>query len=101
GPGGHLWGAVNIPLRQLPNRLTTLRPLADHPLLVYCRRGPCGQQGAEELRAAGFTLAVLLDGGIDQWVAEGFGTVRPGTPAHDRGNREQAQQPEQPPPGTR
>jgi rhodanese-related sulfurtransferase len=91
GPLGHLWGAVNIPLAELESRLGGLHRLVQQPLLVYCGRGSCGIDAMVHLEAAGFSLAVLLDGGIDEWVADGFGTLRPGSPGHDAREREQMQ----------
>lgn len=88
GPLGHLWGAVNIPLDQLEGRLGGLQRLVQQPLLVYCGRGSCGVDAMIHLEAAGFSLAVLLDGGIDEWVADGFGTLKPGTQGHDERERE-------------
>lgn len=88
GPLGHLWGAVNIPLDQLEGRLGGLRRLVQQPLLVYCGSGPCGVDAMVHLEAAGFSLAVLLDGGIDAWVDDGFGTLKPGTPGHDARERQ-------------
>ncbi|HEV8240612.1 MAG TPA: rhodanese-like domain-containing protein [Thermoanaerobaculia bacterium] len=87
GPLGHLWGAVNIPLDQLEGRLGGLRPLVQQLLLVYCGRGSCGVDAMVHLEAAGFSLAVLLDGGIDAWVEDGFGTLEPGTRGHDESER--------------
>ncbi len=91
GPLGHLKGAVNIPLDTLEGRLAGLRRLVQQPLLVYCSRGRCGEDAMVHLEAAGFSLAVLLDGGIDEWIRDGFGTVRPGTGDHDQRDRERQQ----------
>jgi len=88
GPLGHLWGAVNIPLDQLEGRLGGLRRLVQQPLLVYCGSGTCGVDAMVHLEAAGFSLAVLLDGGIDAWVEDGFGTLEPGTQGHDERERQ-------------
>ena len=83
GPLGHLFGAVNIPVDQLEARLGGMPRLAREPLLVYCSRGPCGAEAMQHLKAAGFSLAVLLEGGIEAWIDGGFGTLRLGTEGHD------------------
>lgn len=75
GPVGHVKGAYNVPLEELPQRLLELVVLKDRTFLVYCGHDECGAQGLTILLEAGFRQAVLMDGGIDAWVMGGFGTV--------------------------
>lgn len=72
----NLPGSTLIPLRQLPARLGELDPRAD--LVVYCHVGARSRQAVELLRAAGFTHARNLAGGIDAWAVE----VDPGMPRY-------------------
>lgn len=58
-------GAVNIPLGQLARSLEQLNPA--QPLVVFCRRGIRSLQAVHILRAAGFTTARSLHGGINAW----------------------------------
>jgi rhodanese-related sulfurtransferase len=81
GETGHIRRARNIPLARLPFRLLEIGPFRDETLLVYCGPGDCGPQGMEILKASGFEDAVLMDGGIDAWIREGFKTVLPTTAA--------------------
>lgn len=83
GPVGHVKGASSIPLDELPDRLRALVPLKDRTFLVYCGHDDCGERGLEILLAAGYREAILMDGGIDAWVMDGFGTVTgPPPPIH-------------------
>jgi len=75
GPVGHIRGARNVPLDELPLRLSELAGLKPRTFLVYCGHDDCGLRGLKILREAGFDEAVLMDGGIDRWVNAGFGTV--------------------------
>jgi rhodanese-related sulfurtransferase len=75
GPIGHVKGARNVPLEELPSFLERLAPLKDRTFLFYCGHGECGEEGLEILRRAGFREAILMDGGIDAWVMDGYGTV--------------------------
>lgn len=75
GPIGHVKGARNVPLDELAESLAALAPLKDRTFLLYCGHGECGDAGLEILLAAGFREAVLMDGGIDAWVTDGYGTV--------------------------
>ena len=64
----HLDGATLIPLMTLPARVGELDPRAE--LVVYCHHGMRSQQAVEFLRAAGFSHARSLAGGIEAWAEE-------------------------------
>jgi len=64
----HLDGAQLIPMRELPGRLAELDPLGD--LVVFCHHGSRSLAAVEFLRAAGFSHARSLAGGIDGWAEE-------------------------------
>jgi rhodanese-related sulfurtransferase len=80
GPLGHLRGARNIPLAELPVRYLELLDLASRTFLVYCYRDECEPAAMDFLLAYGFTDAMLIDGGIEAWIDDGFGTVGAGAP---------------------
>lgn len=61
--GGHLPGAVLIPLQQLEARLAEVP--RDHPVVVYCQSGGRSAQAATMLAAAGYDVHDL--GGIGNW----------------------------------
>jgi rhodanese-related sulfurtransferase len=75
GPIGHVKGAWSVPLEELRTRLLQLAPIKDRTFLVYCGHDDCGEEGLEIFLRAGFREAILMDGGIDAWVMDGFGTV--------------------------
>jgi rhodanese-related sulfurtransferase len=77
GETGHLRSAQNIPLERLPFRLLEIGPHREQTILVYCRADDCGEKGMAILIASGFQDAVLMAGGIDAWIREGFKTVLP------------------------
>ena len=54
-----------IPLGELPARLDELRQ--DEEIVLLCKSGARSAHAAELLRAAGFTRAYNLEGGIDAW----------------------------------
>jgi rhodanese-related sulfurtransferase len=73
---GHLLHAWNIPLSRLPYRLLDLSPYREETFLVYCRgNDSCGADAMRILVASGFDDAVLIDGGIERWIREGYKTV--------------------------
>jgi rhodanese-related sulfurtransferase len=91
GETGHLRRALNIPLSRLPGRLLEISAWREETVLVYCRaKDPCGEEGMAVLVTSGFEDAMLIDGGIDGWIEEGFKTELPAGLA--------GQRPEEPPP---
>lgn len=77
GETGHLRRAQNMPLDRLPYRLLEISSFRDDTILVYCGSAECGDRGMQILRASGFEDAVLMDGGIEGWIRQGFKTVLP------------------------
>jgi rhodanese-related sulfurtransferase len=78
GETGHLRRALNIPLDRLSFRLLEISAWRQETVLVYCRTGdPCGEEGMAILLSSGFEDAMLIDGGIDGWIREGFKTELP------------------------
>lgn len=49
--GGHVQGATNVPVDELPRRLDEVP--ADRPIVVYCRSGARSARAAKALAAAG------------------------------------------------
>ena len=70
---GHLQGAINIPLSDLPLRIGGLDP--NRPILVYCQTGYRSAQASAILVKAGFTQVYNMDGGITAWINSGYPTV--------------------------
>jgi phage shock protein E len=52
--GGHLPGAINLPVQDLDRHLADVGP-RDGEVVVYCRSGHRSSQATEVLRAHGFT----------------------------------------------
>lgn len=66
---GHIAGSVNIPLNELPSRMSELP--TDQPVVLYCRSGNRSAQAADILRRAGYNQIYDL-GGIISWTAAGL-----------------------------
>jgi rhodanese-related sulfurtransferase len=67
---GHLRGAINIPIEELPDRMSELSP--GRQIITYCRGEYClfADEAAALLRANGFDV-VRLEGGWPEWQTEG------------------------------
>lgn len=55
----------NIPLKDLPNRLSELNK--DQEILIYCRSGGRSMQACQYLAEQGFTNVTNLTGGVLAW----------------------------------
>lgn len=106
GPLGHINGARNLPLSELRDRIRDLNDLRGRTFLVHCQRDECNGEAMEFLLAHGLEDAVLVDGGIEAWLADGFGTVEfsgdgaglPGRGRHRRSSTRHRAEAETPPP---
>ncbi len=70
-PPGHLPGAINIPLPELPGRVTELAAQA-RPVVLVCKTDRRSAKAAETLLAAGMTDVAVLRGGTDGWHQRGL-----------------------------
>lgn len=74
---GHLKGAKRVTVTEagfLAKAKATLDP--KKPVLVYCKSGKRSAKAAKELREAGFTPVLELDGGIAAWEKAGRPLVK-------------------------
>lgn len=67
--GGHIEGAVNIPLDSLEQHLDEIPQ--DQPVVIYCRSGNRSATAARQLAQAGYTDIYDL-GGIIAWQNQGL-----------------------------
>ena len=67
GPLGHVADAVNLPVGELPSRLSEINALRDKPVVLVCRTDKRSAAAAQMLRAAGFAKVSVLRRGMEQW----------------------------------
>jgi rhodanese-related sulfurtransferase len=72
GPLGHIAGAQNLPIEQLPNRIHELETLKDRLVVLVCRTDKRSAMAAASLQAAGFRDVRVLRGGMQQWNRDGL-----------------------------
>lgn len=69
---GHLPGAKHLPRGQLELRVDKELPDPAARILTYCQIGRVSTLAAATLRQMGYTRAVALDGGYNEWVKAGL-----------------------------
>ena len=69
---GHIETALNIPLGELPGRLTEIKARRDQPVIVVCKTDKRSASAATLLSAAGFGDVRVLRGGMERWRRDGL-----------------------------
>lgn len=64
--GGHMKGAIHIPVQELAARADELKKHGDREIVCYCQSGSRSLMGAARLKKLGYRTA-SLDGGIAEW----------------------------------
>ena len=72
GPLGHISGARNVPIDELPHRVGELDAFVDMPVVLVCRTDKRSAAAATVLRGAGFSHAQVLRGGMERWNRAGL-----------------------------
>jgi rhodanese-related sulfurtransferase len=67
GSTGHITGALNIPLGELPQRLSEARVPDGIVIVLVCLTDKRSAKAAEVLRAAGMRSFYILRGGMLLW----------------------------------
>jgi rhodanese-related sulfurtransferase len=67
---GHISGARQMPVEQLPKASETLKKHREKPVIVYGADETSGPVVVRKLAAQGFTKAFCLRGGLAHWRAE-------------------------------
>jgi rhodanese-related sulfurtransferase len=70
-------GAKLIPMGQIAKRLAELPKPADGPLYIICNTQNRSARIVEQLRAAGYTNASYVMGGMSAWASRGWPMVKP------------------------
>jgi uncharacterized membrane protein YdjX (TVP38/TMEM64 family)/rhodanese-related sulfurtransferase len=76
GEQGHIDGAVNIPLEELPQRMAELGDYLERPVVIVCRTDRMSAKAAVLLTEEGFTDVHVVRGGMTKWNEAGLPVKR-------------------------
>lgn len=68
---GHVPGAWNTPLLDLPDRMSELPDDRDSPVLAICQRGNLSLSAVLYLKSLGYENAWSVNGGTNAWADSG------------------------------
>lgn len=69
---GHIQGALNVPLNELPDRLASLKLSPSQEIVVHCQRGGRAASAESILRESGYTQVRDLSGHMEAWKGGGY-----------------------------
>jgi len=72
GPLGHIPGARNLPLNELPRYIAELGSLTEKPIVLVCHADKRSASAAALLGDAGFRDVAVLRGGMVRWTEAGL-----------------------------
>ncbi len=73
---GRITGAINIPLNSLKSRVSELKKFQDKQIIVADKMGQHSAMAIKQLNEEGFTNAVRLNGGLNDWKASNLPLVK-------------------------
>jgi uncharacterized membrane protein YdjX (TVP38/TMEM64 family)/rhodanese-related sulfurtransferase len=76
GEQGHIEGAMNVPLEELPQRLGELMAYRERPLAIVCRTDRRSAKAVRLLARAGFADVHAVRGGMTRWLDAGLPVTR-------------------------
>lgn len=68
---GHIKGAINVPVTELPDKLASLKLAPTQEIVVHCERGGRAKTAEGILRESGYTQVRDLSGHMEAWRAGG------------------------------
>lgn len=83
GPHGHIKGALNMTLEELPDRLAEVRDMAADAIITVCRTDRRSASAANRLRDLGVENLSVLRGGMVRWNQLGYEVEEKPGPTRD------------------
>ena len=69
---GHVPGAINVPYDQVADRVEEFAAFRDADVVVYCQSGKRASMAAADLKTAGFSRVLDLEGHMQGWKEQGL-----------------------------
>lgn len=88
GEQGHITGAFNLPLEDLPSRLAELGADRGQRIAIVCRTDRRSSAAVALLAEHGFTAAHAVRGGMTAWRERGWATEQGSSHDHELNNNQ-------------
>ncbi|HED19719.1 MAG TPA: rhodanese-like domain-containing protein, partial [Gammaproteobacteria bacterium] len=72
GEQGHIAGAVNLPLEELPERINEISDYQEKPVVTVCRTDRRSVKAVELLAQRGFADVHVVTNGMTGWNENGY-----------------------------
>lgn len=73
---GHILSSKNLPLQELPKKITILDKFKSKHVILVCAAGNRSSKAASFFKNAGFNHVYSLQGGLTAWQAQGLPTSK-------------------------
>ena len=73
---GHIYGAINIPMSQLKDKLNSLEKHKNKPIIMVCANGITVAGACNMLKKSGMEQVHKLAGGMGSWVGDNLPVVK-------------------------
>jgi len=74
--GAHIKNAINVPIKELPDRLADLQKYKDKAVLTCCKDGKQSNRACKSLKQSDFKNVHSISGGLVNWSESNLPVIR-------------------------
>lgn len=73
---GHIKNAINVPIKELKNKLPDLHKYSDRAVLIVCKNGNQSNRACQVLKQSKFSNVHNISGGLHNWMESNLPIVK-------------------------
>lgn len=73
---GHIKNAINVPIKELKNKLSDLQKYSDKAVLMICKSGNQSSRACKVLKQSKFSNVHNISGGLHNWMESNLPVVK-------------------------
>lgn len=73
---GHIKNAINVPIKELKNKLSDLQKYSDKAVLMICKSGNQSNRACKVLKQSKFSNVHNISGGLHNWMESNLPVVK-------------------------